>query len=71
MNASWSRTTSAATESPYSRKAAGPTDLSGPGALAEHVARLRDLAGASAADLVGAVAARDALREIDAITSGG
>ena len=42
-----------------------------PGALAEQVARLRDLAGASAADLVGAVDAREALREIAAITSGG
>ena len=53
------------------RAAAGPSTLSGPGALAEHVARLRDLAGASAADLAGAVDARDALREIAAITSGG
>lgn len=52
------------------REAAGPTTLSGPGALAEQVARLRDLAGVSAADLVGAVDARDALREIDALTRG-
>lgn len=51
------------------RAAAGPSTLSGPGALAEHVARLRDLAAAASAEIVGAqTAARLALREIDELT---
>ncbi len=55
------------------REAAGPTDLSGPGALAEHVARLRDLAVRAAQTADGAAQAGEALaalREIAEITGG-